>query len=72
MCLYSFSQVRWQQLAITVDVEPSAATRNAEMDSTKRMVERSDTRFGLKPRRHVGVPATTARKSRCALPTSRE
>jgi hypothetical protein len=42
------------QAAVIVDVEPSTVVRNAEVDSTKPMIERTEARFGLKPRRLIG------------------
>ncbi len=43
--------------AVIVDVEPSAAIRNAEADTTKRMIDRTEARFGLKPSRLIGDTA---------------
>jgi transposase len=45
------------QTAVIVDVEPTTAIRNAEVDSTKLMVDRTDARFGLKPQRLIGDTA---------------
>jgi len=35
-------------------VEPTEAIRNAEVDGTKLMIDRTEARFGLKPRRLIG------------------
>src|SRR5262249_12186783 len=43
--------------AIIVDVEATTAIRQAEMTATKRMVERSMTRFDLYPERLIGDSA---------------
>ena len=40
-----------------VDVEPTTALRNAEVDSTKLMIDRTEVRFGLKPQRLIGDTA---------------
>jgi hypothetical protein len=45
------------QAAVIVDVEPTTALRNAEVDSTKLMIDRAQARFGLKPRRLIGDTA---------------
>jgi transposase len=45
------------QAAVIVDVEPTTALRNAEVDSTKLMIDRSEARFGLKPQRLIGDTA---------------
>lgn len=39
--------------AIIVDVEPSPAIHNAEVGSTRLMIDRTETRFGLKPKRLI-------------------
>ena len=43
--------------AVIVDVEPTEAIRNAEVDGTKLMIDRTEARFGLKPRRFIGDTA---------------
>ena len=45
------------QAAVIVDVEPTTAIRNAEVDSTRLMIERTEARFGLKPQRLIGDTA---------------
>jgi transposase len=45
------------QAAVIVDVEPTTALRNAEVDGTKLMIDRTEARFGLKPRRLIGDTA---------------
>lgn len=45
------------EAAVIVDVEPSAAIRTAEVDSTKRMIDRTEARFALKPKRLIGDTA---------------
>jgi transposase len=45
------------QAAVIVDVEPTTAIRNAEIDSTRLMIERTEARFGLKPQRLIGDTA---------------
>ncbi len=45
------------EAAVIVDVEPSVANRTAEVNSTKLMVERTEDRFGLTPRRLIGDSA---------------
>jgi transposase len=45
------------EAAVIVDVEPSTANRTAEVNSTKLMVERTQNRFGLTPRRLIGDSA---------------
>jgi transposase len=45
------------QAVVIVDVEPTTALRNAEVDSTKLMIDRSEARFGLKPQRLIGDTA---------------
>jgi hypothetical protein len=42
---------------VIVDVEPTEAIRNAEVDGTKLMIDRTEARFGLKPRRLIGDTA---------------
>ena len=43
--------------SIIVDVEPTRAIRQAEVGSTKTMIERTEERFGLKPQRLAGDTA---------------
>jgi IS5 family transposase len=43
--------------AVIVDVEPTEAIRNAEVDGTKLMIDRTEARFGLKPKRLIGDTA---------------
>jgi hypothetical protein len=43
--------------AVIVDVEPTAALRNAEVDGTRLMIDRTEERFALKPRRLIGDTA---------------
>ena len=45
------------EAAVILDVEPTTAIRNAEVDSTKLMIDRTEARFGLKPRRLIGDTA---------------
>ncbi|MGI9451485.1 MAG: transposase [Geminicoccaceae bacterium] len=45
------------QAAVIVDVEPTTVNRSAEVESTKLMIDRSEARFGLKPRRLIGDTA---------------
>ena len=42
---------------IIVDVEPTPAHRTAEVDGTRKMIERVEERFGLKPQRLLGDTA---------------
>ena len=45
------------QTAVIVDVEPSTANRRAEVEATRTMVDRVETRHGLKPDRLIGDSA---------------
>jgi transposase len=45
------------EAAVIVDVEPTEAIRNAEVDGTKLMIDRTEARFDLKPRRFIGDTA---------------
>jgi hypothetical protein len=42
---------------IIVDVEPSTANRTREVETTKTMIERVESRFGIKPKRLIGDTA---------------
>jgi hypothetical protein len=43
--------------AVVVDVEASTANRTAEVNATKRMVDRTEEAFGMKPQRLIGDSA---------------
>lgn len=45
------------ETAVVVDVEASTANRTAEVNATKRMVDRTEETFGVKPQRLIGDSA---------------
>jgi transposase len=45
------------ETSVIVDVEASVANRTAEVEATKMMIDRTQTRFGLKPKRLLGDSA---------------
>ena len=54
---YSTNYLIDLQAGVIVDVEATPAHRSDEVDSTRMMVDRTERRFGLKPRRLVGDTA---------------
>jgi transposase len=51
---YSTNYLIDLQAGVIVDVEPSAVNKAAEVDATKKMIDRVEDRFGIKPDRMVG------------------
>jgi transposase len=51
---YSTNYLVDVQAGVIVDVEASSAHRNREVDATRTMIERTEERFALKPKRLIG------------------
>ena len=51
---YSTNYLVDVQAGVIVDVQATSAHRNQEVDATRTMIERAETRFALKPKRLIG------------------
>jgi hypothetical protein len=54
---YSINYLIDVKAAVIVDVEPTAPVRTAEVDNARRMIDRTESHFGLKPERLIGDSA---------------